>query len=75
MTWECPNCERRYPDSGLGLPLVADADEKTHCDSCDVNPATLRELVEQWRSQGRQKSMKIKGTLWICADELEALIE
>lgn len=49
MTWTCPNCDRDYPDSGIGLPLGKDADEMTHCNVCDVNPADLRELVEDYR--------------------------
>ena len=34
MTWTCPRCDRRYPDSGIGLPRPADTDEKIGCTQC-----------------------------------------
>lgn len=34
MTWVCPTCSRRYPDSAIGLPETDDADEMTHCEVC-----------------------------------------
>lgn len=34
MTWYCPNCERAYPDSAIGVPDAADADEKDGCEVC-----------------------------------------
>jgi hypothetical protein len=37
MTWECPNCGRSYPDSSLGLPHGADADQKLGCVECIDN--------------------------------------
>lgn len=47
MTWECPNCEKRYPDSAAGRPIVADADEKVSCVACrDRRPPTLEAIHE-----------------------------
>lgn len=34
MTWICPECANRYPDSGIGVPEQADADRKTGCKLC-----------------------------------------
>jgi hypothetical protein len=34
MTWTCPNCERRYPDSGIGVPEDAETFAKTACHVC-----------------------------------------
>ena len=83
MSWVCPNCERKYPDSGIGVPESADADEKTGCQVCyhgiDVTPNDeLRELVEQWRetihyddtANARGHEVQLR-----CANELEELIE
>lgn len=40
MTWECPNpdCQRQYPDSGLGVPKAASAHEKKGCQVCWESP-------------------------------------
>jgi len=38
VTWTCPRCERKYPDSALGLPPFADADHKTACKECATDP-------------------------------------
>lgn len=38
MTWICPHCDRRYPDSGIGVPRDADADRKDGCMVCFVSP-------------------------------------
>ena len=36
MTWICPYCGNSYPDSSIGLPSDADAEDKTHCERCDT---------------------------------------
>jgi len=38
MTWTCPYCDRDYPDSAIGVPVDADADEKEGCKVCWVSP-------------------------------------
>lgn len=35
MTWVCPSCGRRYPDSSIGVPRGSDADGMTACAECD----------------------------------------
>lgn len=35
MTWVCPNCGSRYPDSGIGVPASADADDMVACEECN----------------------------------------
>jgi len=45
MTWTCPNCDRRYPDSGIGVPRANDADEKDGCAVCFISPAGSVEYV------------------------------
>lgn len=74
MTWICPNCERKYPDSGIGLPMDADADEKTCCNECFLRRGELRELANEWNSV-EFTSDGIRGAYWLCADELEAVLE
>lgn len=48
MSWNCPYCDRKYPDSTIGIPMIESADEKTHCAVCAVDPNEIRELVEEW---------------------------
>jgi hypothetical protein len=75
MSWDCPFCNRKYPDSGIGKPAAKIADEKTHCAVCAVDPNELVELVEEWRAK---KEGEVGGADWAlgkCANELEALLD
>lgn len=45
MTWTCPNCDRDYPDSALGVPRAADADRKDGCLVCFVSPVGSSSFV------------------------------
>ena len=45
MTWTCPTCERRYPDSGIGVPTSHDADEMEGCEICWISPAGTARFV------------------------------
>lgn len=45
MTWNCPNCERSYPDSGIGVPAGVDAGEKEGCKVCWVSPVGSSRFV------------------------------
>lgn len=46
MSWDCPRCERKYPDSSIGLPKSADAYEKTHCRICEGGLENVNRLIE-----------------------------
>lgn len=76
MTWVCPYCENTYPDSGIGLPPEADADDKTHCRVCSVPPMELEALVEEWRELADSETTGewTEHVFARCADELEELI-
>jgi hypothetical protein len=39
VTWICPYCGRKYPDSSIGVPRHNDADTKEGCTICWVSPA------------------------------------
>jgi len=45
MTWVCPYCGRKYPDSSIGVPRDADADAKQGCTICWVSPAGTRRYI------------------------------
>lgn len=45
MTWKCPTCQRRYPDSGIGVPQKHDADEKEGCKVCYISPVGTARFV------------------------------
>ena len=54
MTWECPSCQRRYPDSAIGVPRKHDADEKEGCEVCWVSPVGTSRYVRP--DTGRQEA-------------------
>jgi hypothetical protein len=45
MTWTCPNCDRDYPDSGIGVPMGHDADQMEGCKVCWVSPVGTGRFV------------------------------
>lgn len=38
MTWTCPDCDRTYPDSSLGVPRTTDTADKEACKVCWISP-------------------------------------
>jgi hypothetical protein len=44
MTWSCPNCSGRYPDSAIGVPEDKPADEKDGCKVCFISPMGTSEF-------------------------------
>ena len=80
MSWNCPFCNRKYPDSGIGEPPEKDADEKTHCQVCAVDPnevealvQSLRETAEVAEDDDRYNSLYTSGIRG-CANQLEGLV-
>ena len=45
MTWTCPTCERRYPDSAISVPRDDDAGTSEGCEICWVSPAGTSRFV------------------------------
>jgi len=45
MTWKCPTCQRRYPDSSIGVPQDHVANEKEGCKVCYVSPVGTTRFV------------------------------
>lgn len=39
MSWTCPDCGRKYPDSGLSVPRDATAADSEGCEVCWVSPS------------------------------------
>lgn len=45
MTWTCSTCGRDYPDSSIGVPGRATADQKEACEVCWVSPVGTSRFV------------------------------
>ena len=45
MTWTCPTCESRYPDSSIGVPRNAAAYAKEGCTVCWISPVGTSRFV------------------------------
>lgn len=45
MTWTCPTCDRRYPDSSPSVPVSHDAADAEGCRVCWKSPPGTARFV------------------------------
>ncbi len=68
MTWRCPSCQRRYPDSAIGVPRDNDTNEKEGCMVCYVSPVGTSRFVRPTEEE-RENDMVHKDQLRELVDQ------
>lgn len=72
MTWTCPYCNRKYPDSAPKMGI------DDFCTGCAIDPREVERLIEDWRDDKRRPPARhhnIWYTYLECADALAELTD